>query len=139
MSGVDYSRTLTGLSINLLVADVEAGVRFGVEVVGAQVVYSDLDFAVPRHGSQEWMLHADHTYEEHPFAVRTREASSRGAGVELRIHGRSPDEAAKAAIALGCEVLDPPTNKGHGMRETYILDPDGYTWVVDEYVGPAEA
>ncbi|MEZ4494556.1 MAG: VOC family protein [Dehalococcoidia bacterium] len=137
MSAIDYSRSLHGLSINLLVASIEPAVRFGTEVIGAEAVYSDPDFAVMVYAGQEWMLHADHTYEAHPHAMRMHDAGARGAGLEIRIHGRSPDEAARAATALGCEILTPPADKAHGMRETYILDPDGYTWVVDEYIGPS--
>ena len=41
--------------------------------------------------------------------------------------------ATRELLKLGaeCEVLEPPDNKPHGLREVYILDPDGYVWVVD--------
>ncbi len=132
---VDYSRSLKALSINLLVEDTDRSVRFAKEVIGAEVVYTDPDFAVLKYASQEWMVHADHTYEGHPHAARAKAASVRGAGVEIRIHGSSPDEAVKAARKLGCEVLTEPRDMGHGLREAFILDPDGYTWVVDEFIG----
>jgi catechol 2,3-dioxygenase-like lactoylglutathione lyase family enzyme len=136
MTGVDYSRAMRGFSVNLLVADVERATRFARDVLGATVVYEDVDFAAVRYAEQEWMLHADHTYESHPHATRTRGAELRGAGVELRIHDGDPEAAVAAALALGCSVLSEPQVKGHGMREAYILDPDGYTWVVDTFVGP---
>jgi hypothetical protein len=28
-------------------------------------------------------------------------------------------------------VVAGPTNKPHGLREAYILDPEGYLWVPD--------
>jgi catechol 2,3-dioxygenase-like lactoylglutathione lyase family enzyme len=136
MTGVDYSRAMRGFTVNLLVADVARAVRFAREVLGATVVYEDVDFAAVRYAEQEWMLHADHTYESHPHAARTSESVVRGAGVELRIHAGDPDAATAAALALGCTVLSEPQVKGHGMREAYILDSDGYTWVVDTFVGP---
>ena len=43
------------------------------------------------------------------------------------------DEA--AARRLGYSVLDGATNKPHGLREAYILDPDGDLWVPDIPLG----
>ena len=136
MTGVDYSRGLHGFSVNLLVADIERAVRFAREVLRADIVFSDPDFGAVRYGQQEWMLHADHTYDQHPFGIHTFVNEERGTGVELRIHDADVDAAVAAASALGCTVLVEPATKGHGMREAYILDPDGYTWVVDAFVGP---
>ena len=62
-----YGRSLAGLTINLLVREIEAALPFHLEVLGAEVVYSDPDFAVLRRGEAEWMLHADHTYMGHPL------------------------------------------------------------------------
>lgn len=136
MTGVDYSRRLADLTVNLLVADVSRAVEFAREVLGAQIIYSDPDFAAVRYGGQEWMVHADHTYDQHPYGARTSAAAARGAGVELRIHGADPDGAVATARRLGFTILSQPEVKGHGMREAYIADGDGYTWVVDKFVGP---
>ena len=62
-----YSKSLEGLSINLLVADVAASVAFARTVLEAEVVYADPDFAVLGRDGANWMLHADHTYEDHPL------------------------------------------------------------------------
>ena len=35
-------------------------------------------------------------------------------------------------------ILQPPTNKPHGLREAYILDPDGYCWVPSRPLTDAE-
>jgi catechol 2,3-dioxygenase-like lactoylglutathione lyase family enzyme len=126
-----YSRTLQGLTLNLLVRDIGQSLPFHREVLGAQVVYSDPDFAVLRCGGAEWMLHADHTYLDHPLHASLSEGGPRGVGAELRLHGRDPDEAESAARRLGFTVLASATDKPHGLREVYLIDPDGYLWVPD--------
>jgi catechol 2,3-dioxygenase-like lactoylglutathione lyase family enzyme len=131
MPAPDYSRSLSALTINLLVRDIEKALVFQREVLGATVVYSDPDFAVLRGHSGEWMLHADHTYQGHPMEGFLAEVGQRGAGVELRLHGRDPDEAEAAARRLGLTVLAPAADKPHGLREVFLLDADGYTWVPD--------
>ena len=131
MPGSVYGRSLRGLTINLLVRDIAAALPFHREVLGAEVVYSDPDFAVLRYGEVEWMLHADHTYLDHPLHPSLAETWARGVGAELRLHGRDPDAAEAAARQLGCTVLAATTDKPHGLRETYLLDADGYLWVPD--------
>ena len=42
-----------------------------------------------------------------------------------------PTPRCAAALEHGFEVLEPATTKPHGLREAYILDADGYVWVVD--------
>lgn len=131
MSPPVYGRSLRGLGINLLVRDTTRTVAFARDVLGLTIVYADPDLAVLRHGEHEWMVHADHTYDSHPLLPRTRVAALRGGGVELRVHDTDPDVAAAAAREHGYEVLEPPDNKPHGLREAYILDADGYVWVPD--------
>src|SRR5712692_5774601 len=93
MTASDYGRSLNALTINLLVRDMESALVFQREVLGAAVVYSDPDFAVLRAHGAEWMLHADHTYQEHPLKNIFAGVSPRGAGAELRLHGCDPDTA----------------------------------------------
>ena len=131
MPAGDYGRSLKGLGINLLVGDVAASVEFAQTVLGAEAVYADVDFAVLRHGDAEWMLHADHTYEDHPLHGFVAGLEGRGAGVELRLHHCDPDKAEATARAVGHTVLAGAADKPHGLREAYILDPDGYCWVPD--------
>ncbi len=128
-----YGRSLSSLSVNLLVREVSAALIFHTEVLRAQVVYSDPDFAVVRGYGTEWMLHADHTYRNHPLYGLLAGAALRGAGVELRLHGCAPDAAEAAAARLGFRVLAAATDKPHGLREAYILDGDGYLWVPDQH------
>ena len=131
MPAAQYSRSLQGLTLNLLVGDVSRALPFHREVLGAEVVYSDPDFAVLRHGDAEWMLHADHAYQGHPLHERLSKGLPRGVGAELRLHGRNPDEAEATARRLGFAVLAGATDKPHGLREVFLIDPDGYVWVAD--------
>ena len=39
------------------------------------------------------------------------------------------DAAETRARTAGFDVLQGATDKPHGLRETYIQDPDGYVWV----------
>jgi uncharacterized glyoxalase superfamily protein PhnB len=131
MPAKDYARTLSSLSVNLIVRDIESSLAFQHEVLQATVVYRDPDFAVVRGAGAEWMLHADHTYEGHPLASRLTGEEKRGVGVELRLHGCDPDAAEAAAVRRGYEVLSPASDKPYALREAHILDPDGYIWVPD--------
>lgn len=131
MPAPEYGRSLSGLTVNLLVRDIETALAFQREVLGAEIVYSDPDFAVLRSRDAEWMLHADHTYRDHPLYGSLSGELARGIGSELRLHGRDPDEAEQAAREHGYTVLDGASDKPHGLREAYIVDPDGYLWVPD--------
>ena len=124
-----FGRTLKGFGVNLLVRDIDAAVAFATRVLGASVVYSDADFAVLRRGEAQWLLHADHTYEESPLFGFVAGGAGRGAGVELRLYDCDPDAAEAAARADGHIVLAGAMDKPHGLREAYLLDPDGYCWV----------
>jgi catechol 2,3-dioxygenase-like lactoylglutathione lyase family enzyme len=131
MPAADYGHSLRGLSLNLLVRDITAALPFHRDVLGAEVIYSDPDFAALRHGEAEWMLHADHTYLDHPLHHSLASGQPRGRGAELRLHGRDPDAAEAAARRLGFTVLASAADKGHGLREVYLIDADGYLWVPD--------
>jgi catechol 2,3-dioxygenase-like lactoylglutathione lyase family enzyme len=134
MPAPDYGRSLQGLTVNLLVRDMEKALLFQREVLGATVVYADPDFAVVRACGGEWMLHADHTYHGTALGGAVAGVDIRGAGIELRLHGRNPDEAEAAARRLGFSVLASATDKPHGLREAYLLDEEGYVWVPDVHM-----
>ena len=131
MPADEYGRSLSGLSVNLLVKDIGRSLPFMRTVLAADVVHSDPDFACLRFGRAEWLLHADHTYSDHPLIGSLRETEVRGIGAELRLHGRDPDEAERIAREGGFVVVAGAMDKPHGLREAYILDPDGYIWVPD--------
>ncbi len=135
MPADEYGRSLKGLTVNLLVRDIEKALVFQTGVLGATIVYSDPDIAVLEGFDAEWMLHADHTYDKHAMRDVIADVSQRGAGMELRLHGRDPDEAEAAARRLGFEVLVAATDKeAHGLRETFLVDSDGYVWVPDVHL-----
>ena len=130
MSPPAYGRTLTsGLSINLLVRSVEKTVRFAEQVLGATTTYVDPDIAVFRCVGAEWMVHADHTYLDNPMTGIIEGVEARGAGAEIRLYGLDPDACEKAARDGGWTVLAGSQDKPHGLRESYIIDDDGYIYV----------
>jgi len=84
-----------------------------------------------RAGPSEWMLHADHTYDNHEMAGVIAGVSVRGCGVEIRLHHCDPDLACKNARENNYIVLADAMDKPHGVREAFIAAPDGYIWVPD--------
>ena len=127
----EYGRSLVGFGVNLLVPDIDRALHFQTGVLEAQVVYSDPDFAVLRGFGAQWMFHADHTYHDHPLHGSLTSELARGIGIELRLHGCDPDAAEHRARNLGYTVFASAMDKPHGLRETYLLDKDGYLWVPD--------
>jgi predicted enzyme related to lactoylglutathione lyase len=125
----DFGASLTGIGVNLLVRDVLAEARFLTQVFQMQAHRSSADFAIMQHQSQLLQLHSDGTYFSHPMLDLLPENPPRGAGCEIRLYHCDPDRAADKAERAGGMVLQPPTDKPHGLRECYILCPDGYTWV----------
>ena len=43
---------------------------FYCNVLGAKAVFADVDFAAMDIAGQQFMLHADHTYDQHPWHAR---------------------------------------------------------------------
>lgn len=124
-----YSKELTGLTVNLLVRDIAKATSFARDVLRATIVYEDPDFAALEAYGTKWCLHADHTYSDHPLSGSLADADIRGVGAELRIMGLDPDTAEARARDAGYTVLAGSVDKPHGLREAYILDADGYLWV----------
>ena len=129
MSAEDYGKSLKGFGVNLLVEEIARSVAFQVEVLGAKIVYSDVDFAVIQIGAATWMLHADHTYSDHPLQGSLGPGMIRGLGMELRVYDLDPDACEARARERGDTVLAGAMDKPHGLREVFIVDPDGYLWV----------
>jgi catechol 2,3-dioxygenase-like lactoylglutathione lyase family enzyme len=130
MSAADYGRTLTGLSVNLIVRDVGRSVPFYVDVLELKRLYSDPDFAAFERSDVRIQLHADHTYESMPWSARLAEHSKRGLGAEIRILGLDPDAAERRARAGGFTVLVATKDWPHGWRDCILEDPDGYAFAV---------
>lgn len=131
----DFGRALTGLGLNLLVADVAREAAFLTGVFGMTAHRVSADFAILAWRGTVFQLHADRTYHSHPLPGLLPEAGPRGAGAELRLYGEDPDRAAARAAAHGGTVLAAPADKPHGLREAYILSPAGYAWVPGRAVG----
>ena len=131
MPASQYSESLSGVSVNLLVRDVERALRFHRLVLACEVIYSDPDILVARHDNAQWIVHADHTYDAHPLHQLVTSVNPRGVGLEIRLHHHDPDAVQARAVAHGYEVVEASANKGHGLRECFVRDEDGYIWVPD--------
>ena len=121
--------SLRGLGLNLLVRDVPAEGAFleAVFIMGIHRVTAD--FAIVTYGAQVFQLHSDGTYARNPLLGLLPENPPRGAGLEIRLYDSDPDAATARAETLGATILQPPTDKPHGLREAYILCKNGYAWV----------
>ena len=124
-----FGASLRGIGINILCHDVRAKAGFLRDVFGMGVHRLSDDFAIMTYGEALFQLHSDGTYANNPLLGLVPENPPRGAGVELRLYDTDPDAAANKAEAAGGTILQPPADKPHGLRETYILDDDGYCWV----------
>jgi catechol 2,3-dioxygenase-like lactoylglutathione lyase family enzyme len=130
MPGERYGRSLPAFMANLLVRDVARSVTFYMDVLGFTVHYFDPDFAALELGTTALMLHADHTYDKHPWHGPLTKGERRGLGAELRLFGVDPDGVEARARVAELTVVQPATAKGHGWREVMVEDPDGYLWAV---------
>ena len=130
MSAADYGRTLSGLSLNLIVRDVARSVPFYTSVLELRLLYSDEDFAALERDGVKLQLHADHAYSGMPWASLLRERGKRGLGAEIRILGIDPDAAQQRARDGGFTVAVPVRDWPHGWRDCLLEDPDGYTFAV---------
>ena len=116
MPAEDYGGSLAGFNVNLVVREVAPVLRFLRDVLEVEPVYDDADLAILRHEGVDWMIHAEHTYDDRPMLARTRAANLRGAGCELRLYNIDPDAAEARARAGGYDVLAGSEDKPHGLR-----------------------
>ena len=124
-----FGASLRGIGFNILVTDVRRTARFLEAVFGMSAHRVSEDFAIMCHADSVMQLHADGTYAENPLLGLLPDNPPRGAGIEIRLYDGDPDAAARRAEAAGGVVLQWPTDKPHGLRESYILCADGYAWV----------
>lgn len=129
MPAAAFGRSLPrGVGLNLLVAEVAPMAAFWRDVLGAGIVYADADFCALECLGSVVLLHADHSYLDHPMhGIAAVEA--RGAGLEVRLYGLDPDAAEVRARAAGADILAGAADKPHGLRECHILGPHGYVFV----------
>ena len=124
-----FGAGLTGIGMNLLVRNARDQAHFLTEVFQMQGHRISPDFAIMQHHNQLLQVHSDGTYKNHPLLALLPENPPRGAGCEIRLYHCDPDAAAQRAEAAGGVLLQAPTDKPHGLRECYILCPNGYAWV----------
>tara|TARA_R110002126_G_scaffold94664_1_gene223254 strand:- start:1086 stop:1523 length:438 start_codon:yes stop_codon:yes gene_type:complete len=129
VSPEDFGRSLRGLGLNLLVRDVRAHVAFLETVFEMTAHRVSADFAIMEYGAQLFQLHSDGTYHANPLQGLLPENPPRGAGLEIRLYDTDADAAVLRAQGVGATILQPATDKPHGLREAYILCADGYAWV----------
>jgi uncharacterized glyoxalase superfamily protein PhnB len=129
LDAVEFGQSLRGMGFNLLVSDLDATLEFSKEILHATIINASEGFAVVQRSGAIWMLHADSTYHSNPLAGFVKGVEGRGQGIELRLYDLDPDKAEARANEKGYTVLAGSANKPHGLRECYILDPEGYCWV----------
>jgi len=130
MPADEYGRSMRSFSVNLLVRDIKASLHFYERVLGVAVRYADPDFAILRLLDFEFLLHADHTYDQHPLYPRLEARGPRGTGAELRVFGIDPDMLEKRAREIGATIIQATRDFPHGWRDVMLADPDGYIWAV---------
>ncbi|OUS09111.1 glyoxalase [Rhodobacterales bacterium 52_120_T64] len=131
VKAAEFGASLKGMGINLLVRDVLGSSTFLRDVFAMKAFQVTKDFAILTYGDQVFQLHSDATFHSHPLLSLLPVAGPRGGGIELRLYETDPDQAVILAEAHvhDTTVLQPPTDKPHGLRECVILDADGYAWV----------
>ncbi|KIN65617.1 Glyoxalase/bleomycin resistance protein/dioxygenase [Sulfitobacter noctilucae] len=125
----DFGASLRGIGLNLLVRDVGTQVVMLETVFDMKASQPTQDFAIMQYGDQVFQVHSDGTYHSNPLMALLPETPPRGTGIEIRLYDTDPDVACARALKAGVTVLQPPTDKPHGLREAYILCDNGYAWV----------
>ena len=125
----EFGASLRGIGLNMLVKDVPAICAMLETVFDMKSHQVTKDFAIVTYDNQVFQLHSDGTYHSNPLLGLLPEAGARGAGIEIRLYDSDPEEAVSRAEDAGMHVLQAPTDKPHGLREAYLLCPNGYAWV----------
>ncbi|MGR3712539.1 MAG: glyoxalase [Shimia sp.] len=112
-----FGKSLKGIGLNLLVRDVVGLCKSLEKAFGMKAHPVSQDFAIVSYGAQLFQLHSDATYHAHPLPSLLPEAGARGAGLEIWLYNTDPDAACQFAEAARLTVLQPPTDKPHGLRE----------------------
>lgn len=128
-SGPDVGRALSAFGVNLLVRNGQRTAAFLIEALGFTQIRLGDGYGLFRLGSVLIQIHEDTSYTGNPLPSLLPESGPRGAGVELRLFECDPDVAETCAKGRGDVVLRETLDRPHGLRECYILDPDGYCWV----------
>ena len=130
MKADEFGRSLPrGVGVNLLVEEIAPMEAFCREVLGANTIYADEDFAAIELLGSVFMLHADHSYADHEMTGAVAGLDIRGAGLEIRLYGADPDRIEAKARQQGHPVLAGAIDKPHGLRECHVVSPQGYVFV----------
>src|SRR5438105_11578256 len=124
MPADEYGRGLPKFTLNLLVRDVAEAIPFYRDVLQATVRYADGDFAAMEIGGTEFMLHADHAYDQHPLHERVHGVVVRGIGAEIRVMGIDPDAAVGWAKKFGAELVQEARVFRHEWRDRVLGEED---------------
>lgn len=125
VSGAELGRQMRGVGVNLLCRDVPRMAAFLGGCLGLTLHRVEVDFALAGHGEALIQVHSDAAFGAHPLSALLPDNPPRGAGVQVYLFGIDPDMACLRAEAAGGLVVEPPTDKPHGLREATILAPEG--------------
>jgi predicted enzyme related to lactoylglutathione lyase len=129
VSAEDFGKSLRGIGINILVRNVRQTCAFLQDIFAVGIHRLSDDFAIVTYAGMVFQIHADGTYHANPLLGLLPENPPRGTGIEIRLYETDPDAAVERAQTRGSVILQPATDKPHGLREAYILCDDGYAWV----------
>ena len=101
----DYSKELSGLTVNLLVSNISKATEFVTNVIEANIIYEDIDFAAIEGFGSKWCFHADHTYDKHPLKGFIIIKNKRGKVIQLRLLGCNSDKTEMRAIKYEFKVI----------------------------------
>ena len=101
----DYSKELSGLTVNLLVSNISKATKFVTNVIKANIIYEDIDFAAIEGFGSKWCFHADHTYDKHPLKGFIIIKNKRGKVIQLRLLGCNSDKTEMRAIKYEFKVI----------------------------------
>jgi hypothetical protein len=116
--------------VNLLVRNVARSANFSREVFAVAVHYPDDGFAARQAQELDLMLHANHTYDDHPLEGHIHGAGHRGTGAKLWVLGVDPDKGEAGARQAGSEIPQPSKDVTHGWRDVIVVDQEGYICAV---------
>ena len=127
VSAEEFGKSLTGLGVNIIVKSPARTAQFLEAVFELHPSQLSANFALIRYQDDIFQLHSDKSFTAHPSYPHLPENPP--CGFEIRLYNSDPDQACARAQAYGCMVLQPATDKPHGLREATILCTDGYMWV----------
>ncbi|MDC0530751.1 hypothetical protein OAO48_01085 [Alphaproteobacteria bacterium] len=99
-----------------MVNDIHKATEFIENVIEADVIYEDIDFAAVEGFGSKWCFHADHANIRHPLTDFINIKNNRGEGIELRLLGCDPDKAEIRVIEHVFKVISKSQDKQHGLR-----------------------